>query len=860
MKIRVPVLGTVGKSVSIEADAPSRDEMTAAIAAAVANISSSTPAPTTPLLWRLIREVPRPSYSVLGVPGTALPQNPVAITSTGTLGDVLAVQQVTGNPRIVWTNTPTWTGNHTWLDSAAIRLGTDADFQLLHDGTDSFATNNTGRLIFNGTGTRIELRTFPVINLDNFTIPSAAINADTDFLVASNVTSMSLAFVAANGGSNGFRCVNAAGGVAALAAINTTNNTYLGYIGVSGYDGTAWQTASAGLIGLRPSGTWSTTSRPVRVTFEVTPVGSTTRTSRVEIIDTGQIQISDGDATLPGLGFLNDTNTGVRRIGADNASLVGGGVDMLDWTSARVLLNGSSGTQFGNTVSALLTNLANPAIYSASGSGSGDFANAGTLFIQPRSSAARDIIILTGSTSPTERIRFSGSGPEIGIAKTANILSGSLELFSSTGGFAQSRSTPGAAAVRLCLWAAGASTSAATAISIGGSLEFASTETWTIGAAHGTQLQLRVTANGASARATRAILDQNGQFQFSDGTAALPGVGFINDLDCGLLRVTTNTIALATAGSEWLRINATGALGLGGANFGTSGQVLTSAGSGAVPTWTTPATAPTGANPTASVGLTAVNGVATTFLRSDGAPALSQSISPTWSGTHTFSNPLILAAGSVSAPTVAPTGDSNTGLYFSAADEMSVTTGGTQRTVINSNGLRQVTGQVLVANGSASAPSFVPNGDNDTGFYFDTADQIGIALAGVTAGQIAQGTFTGTLTGMTASTTGTYNYQRIGKWAFVWRETALTGTSNSTAMTMTGLPSVIQPAFAVKVGLADVLTNNGITNLQGVASINGGTVTFLLSSVSGSSIITGIFTNSGTKGTSAGFVLAFPVA
>lgn len=44
----------------------------------------------------------------------------------------------------------------------------------------------------------------------------------------------------------------------------------------------------------------------------------------------------------------------------------------------------------------------------------------------------------------------------------------------------------------------------------------------------------------------------------------------------------------------------------------------------------------TGANPTASVGLTAVNGSATTFLRSDGAPALSQAIVPTWTGVHTF--------------------------------------------------------------------------------------------------------------------------------------------------------------------------------------------------------------------------------
>lgn len=45
----------------------------------------------------------------------------------------------------------------------------------------------------------------------------------------------------------------------------------------------------------------------------------------------------------------------------------------------------------------------------------------------------------------------------------------------------------------------------------------------------------------------------------------------------------------------------------------------------------------TGANPTGTIGLSAVNGSANTYLRSDGAPALSQAIVPTWSGAHTFS-------------------------------------------------------------------------------------------------------------------------------------------------------------------------------------------------------------------------------
>lgn len=44
----------------------------------------------------------------------------------------------------------------------------------------------------------------------------------------------------------------------------------------------------------------------------------------------------------------------------------------------------------------------------------------------------------------------------------------------------------------------------------------------------------------------------------------------------------------------------------------------------------------TAANPTASLGLTAVNGSATSYMRSDAAPALDQSIAPTWTGQHTF--------------------------------------------------------------------------------------------------------------------------------------------------------------------------------------------------------------------------------
>lgn len=51
------------------------------------------------------------------------------------------------------------------------------------------------------------------------------------------------------------------------------------------------------------------------------------------------------------------------------------------------------------------------------------------------------------------------------------------------------------------------------------------------------------------------------------------------------------------------------------------------------------------ANPTALVGLTAVNGSATSAIRSDGAPALDVSISPTWTGSHTFNNAISIPGG-----------------------------------------------------------------------------------------------------------------------------------------------------------------------------------------------------------------------
>ena len=78
----------------------------------------------------------------------------------------------------------------------------------------------------------------------------------------------------------------------------------------------------------------------------------------------------------------------------------------------------------------------------------------------------------------------------------------------------------------------------------------------------------------------------NGSWTF--GSAATPSAAVVKGYDDGStnghLEFYTSNAGTAT---EYLRIANTGAFGLSGANYGTSGQVLTSAGSGAAPTWTT---------------------------------------------------------------------------------------------------------------------------------------------------------------------------------------------------------------------------------------------------------------------------------
>lgn len=136
------------------------------------------------------------------------------------------------------------------------------------------------------------------------------------------------------------------------------------------------------------------------------------------------------------------------------------------------------------------------------------------------------------------------------------------------------------------------------------------------------------------------------------------------------------------------------------------------------------------ANPTANVGLAAVNGAATTAMRSDAAPALSQGIAPTWTGQHTWSLNLLGPNGALTTPTFSFSGDSNTGMYDVGADNLGFQSGGVLR--LNISTTQIVSTLVSVGpNGTAPLPAYSFSGDPNTGMYNVGADDLGFATNGV---------------------------------------------------------------------------------------------------------------------------------
>lgn len=133
-----------------------------------------------------------------------------------------------------------------------------------------------------------------------------------------------------------------------------------------------------------------------------------------------------------------------------------------------------------------------------------------------------------------------------------------------------------------------------------------------------------------------------------------------------------------------------------------------------------------------------------------------------------------------------------------------------------------------------------------------------IVVDGADTATFAEGTFTGTLTGMDASTTGTVNYKIVsnsagtGKHCTLTVPTTISGTSNTTAMTMTGLPAACSPSIAATVPV-QVVDNGGSYIGLGQITASSTTITFFIDQPFTNSG----FTGSGTKGVTGGWTMSY---
>lgn len=132
------------------------------------------------------------------------------------------------------------------------------------------------------------------------------------------------------------------------------------------------------------------------------------------------------------------------------------------------------------------------------------------------------------------------------------------------------------------------------------------------------------------------------------------------------------------------------------------------------------------------------------------------------------------------------------------------------------------------------------------------------AAKGATDGS---GSFTATLTGMTIATTGTVFYRVAAGVAYLWCPSGMGGTSNSTSMTMTGLPAAVKPTSDHYVPTS-IDTVGSFAAGMGLIAAGSQTILFSDSVVSGVRVtwsVTGFNGGGLGKGIHAGWTFSYPL-
>lgn len=374
--------------------------------------------------------------------------------------------------------------------------------------------------------------------------------------------------------------------------------------------------------------------------------------------------------------------------------------------------------------------------------------------------------------------------------------------------------------------------------------------------------------------------------QFQDGAVGTPGITFNSDTDTGLYRVGANNLGFSAAGSLMFDISSTA---LTFRPAGTANSQVSTAQS----TWPDGAVGSPGiaffADPDTGLYRSATNQLALAAGGVNGAIFTSS--------LAQFQLPTYFQDGSVGTPSISFASDTDNGFYRIGANNWALSVGGAKVMEFDN-----ITSPYVRIPGAISIKSALPNveyeetdaaadnklwiQDTNSGTWVlalsndarnASNDCIKFTRSGTTCTltelhgtqlthnsndlTVEYSSFTGTLTGFTANPTGTVKFSRIGRMVCMWVESNITGTSNTTSMTMTGLPASITPLAVTRHVAAGLFSDNG-GQIDGCCSVaSTGILTFRPYIISGSTVTDGVtgFTASGAKGIFNGWCISYSI-
>lgn len=216
---------------------------------------------------------------------------------------------------------PTWTATHTWTDNDKVQLGTGADLQLYHDGTDSAVASLTGALF---------------VSEGALTKP-AGLPASTRFAF---VTPTANAFAVTGTGNVGFNFVRYVTSLSSPGTLPSGN--VMGAFRWNAHDGTA-VVLGAQIRAVSTAAWVNTTNSGTRLDLQTTVAGTTGVVNSLQLSG-NQALFPDGTAALPSLGLQNSSTAGFYRVGADNLGLALAGTLRYNFTASQFRLATTGGS------------------------------------------------------------------------------------------------------------------------------------------------------------------------------------------------------------------------------------------------------------------------------------------------------------------------------------------------------------------------------------------------------------------------------------------------------------------------------------------------------------------------------------